>query len=264
MLLTVAAALALPISTSPAAPTTPPARALPRSPLSANGPIYNEDIEANLPPGLMGSDRASVEYVMRKLPPAKRRFIRWVGSGDALVVFLAYPPGDDNTAYADILRSLDSNVYYMPSTGSLFPTPGDEPPPPDPVSLISIPPAWHRYPYAHAPRYPAPLPDADVPSYLPPGLSRNEAWDIQEAIQLASSPQSRRWIRWTRAASSAPHAPNPVFDFVVYKDDPFNRDGDRVCFPNLALGVRTDQFYCPYYHEVLVDPAPRTVRRARR
>jgi hypothetical protein len=239
-----------------AAQADPAPRATPEAPLPPAGPIYNEAVDAHLPADLVGTDRATVRYVMLKIEPAKRPLMRWLGNGDSLIIYLQ-TGGTTSVAYQNIAPSMDSNEYYNLDTGETFPA-MDERPSASPVKLKNVPAGWKLYPYSHAPHDPAPLKDDEIAGFIPASLSPQERADAKWALEFASA-QERRWIRWAHPRQSPPRTEKPAFGFAVYMDDPYNRDGPNVCFPNLALGKSTTQYWCPYYREALVDPGPNVI-----
>jgi hypothetical protein len=242
-----------------AASGDPMSRPTPEAPLPPAGPIYNEEIDAHLPPDLTGADRATVRYVMLKFSPAQRGFVRWVGRGNDLIIYLEGPP-EKNTAYLDVAKSFDSNTYYRPETGETFATIGGGPPR-EAVRLEKVPEGWDMHPYVPAPRHPAPLADADIEAYVPAGLTPDERRDVENVMQ-SLQPEERRWIRWDYPPQPPPRSAHPAFGFVVYVDDPFDPDAPNVCYPNRALGLRTTQYWCPFYREALVDPTADVIGRA--
>ena len=250
--------LAVSLLVTSAANAEPTPRPTPEAPLPPVGPIYNEDVEAHLPRDLTGPDHATVRWVMLEIPPSKRHLLRWVRQGSGLIVYLGDPPGPNN-AYAVITSSLDSNAFYLPATGETMPGSAGGvaggPPPPGPVKLKRVSQGWKLYPYVHAPVNAAPLEDEDIDKYLPVGLTPIERAAVVEQI-TSVPPARRRWIRWDYPPQPPPRSEHPAFGFVVFEDDPNNRDAPNVCYPNRVLGVRTTQYWCPYYREALVDPGP--------
>jgi hypothetical protein len=251
-----------------AAIADPLPRPTPEGPRSAGTPIYNEDVEAHLPLDLTGAHRATVRWVMLELPPATRPQIRWVLVHGRLVVYVS---SSDPNAWQPVIAwdtvitppSLDTNTYFDAETGETRPgAPSGEPPLPGPVKLKKTPVGWKLHAYVPAPADPDPVADADIDAYLPNGLApleRAEVVAIMTSGQNAVPPASRRLIRWDYPAAPPPHSPHPAFGFVVFQDDPNVQDAPNVCFPNLVLGVRTTQYWCPYYREALVDPGPDTI-----
>ena len=259
----IAQGLAVSLLLASAANAEPTPRPTPESPLSPMGSIYNEDVEAHLPSDLTGSHRATVRWVMLEIAPAKRNLLRWVRQDGGLIVYLEDPPGP-NIAYAVITSSLDSNTFYMPATGETMPGSAGGvaggPPPPGPVKLKRVPQSWKLHPYVSAPANAAPLKDEDVETYLPLGLTPIERAAVVKQV-TSVQPSRRRWIRWSYPPQPAPRSEHPAFGFVVFEDDPNNRAAPNVCYPNLVLGVRTTQYWCPYYREALVNPGPDVIER---
>jgi hypothetical protein len=219
------------------------------------GPIYNENVDAQLPHDLTAAERARVRYLLLKFPPVQRQYFHFIRNQSGLTIYWGAP----GELWGDVTTSLDSNSLYDPSTGESEPgsaggvaagSPGE-----GPAKLNRVPAGWTLHAYVPTPKNAAPIADADVATYPPAGLTQPERTDVLDQLyELDAS--TRRQIRWDYPPPPPPRSAEPAFGFVVFRDDPNEPNAPNVCYENLAIASVWKQYWCPYYREVLVNPSP--------